>query len=245
MLTATGAAMVTTADPDLEGSATEVAVMLTCGGEGTPAGAVYRPSCVTVPHAYVPHPAPDNVQVTPVRVVPPTKARKRCCWPSRTIACEGETDTVTSDVEPRITDALPDAVRSASDVAVTVMTFDVGAFAGALYKPPLLICPHSLPVQLMPLRLQITTLFEVPLTVAENCNCPPAGTCTVAGVTETDIDARLTLVDTAKRIANQATFQTCLILSPDLTPQLPLSRVMHRRQLPQGSYQVETTISPS
>jgi hypothetical protein len=74
-----------------------------------------------------------------------------------------------SEVEPRITEALADAVRSAKEVAVTVTTFDVGAVAGARYKPPLEIWPHVFPLQLVPLKLQITTLLEVPLTTAVNC----------------------------------------------------------------------------
>ena len=181
---------------------------------GTLGGALYKPSCVRVPQEDVPQAEPDKVQVTRVRVVPPTKARKRCCWPSRTVACPGETETVTSDEEPRITDALPEEVRSARDVAVTVITFDAGAVAGALYTPPLLICPHSLPPQLTPPRFQITTLLEVPLTVAVNCAFPPVGTCTVVGVTETVIEARLTLVSTSKQNESHVNFEMYLMLSP-------------------------------
>jgi hypothetical protein len=81
-----------------------------------------------------------------------------------------------SEVEPRITEALADAVRSASDVAVTVTTFDAGGVAGARYKPPLVICPHAMPLQAVPVRLQMTTLLEVPLTTAVNCVWPPRGT---------------------------------------------------------------------
>jgi hypothetical protein len=51
MLTATGGVIVITAEPDLEGSATETAVMVTCGGVGRVEGAVYVPSVVRVPHA--------------------------------------------------------------------------------------------------------------------------------------------------------------------------------------------------
>jgi hypothetical protein len=40
MLTATGGTIVTTAEPDLDGSANEAAVTVTCGGVGTLAGAV-------------------------------------------------------------------------------------------------------------------------------------------------------------------------------------------------------------
>jgi hypothetical protein len=81
----------------------------------------------------------------------------------------GDTDTAMSEVEPRMIDALAEAVRSASEVAVTVITFDAGAVAGAEYTPPLEIWPHTFPLQLVPLKFQITTLLEVPLTVAVNC----------------------------------------------------------------------------
>ena len=103
----------------------------------------------------------------------------------------GDTDTATSEVEPRMMDALAEAVRSASEVAVTVMTFDAGAVAGAKYKPSLVIWPQALPLQFVPFKLQMTTLLEVPLTVAVNCVWPPSGTCTVAGASETDTEARV------------------------------------------------------
>jgi hypothetical protein len=123
---------------------------------------------VRVPHADPLQPTPVNCQLTPVMVVPLTNARKRCCWPTTIVVCAGDTETTTSEVEPKITDALADAERSASDVAVTVITFDGGAVAGARYKPPPEIWPHVFPLQFMPFKLQITTLLEVPPTVAVN-----------------------------------------------------------------------------
>jgi hypothetical protein len=109
-------------------------------------------------------------------VVPPTKARKSCCCPRRTVACMGETVTVTSEAAPRMTEALADTDRSARAVAVTVITFDAGGDEGAIYRPSLVIWPQTIPVQFVPLRPQITTLLEVPLTTALNCVCPPSGT---------------------------------------------------------------------
>ena len=167
--------MVTTAEPDFDGSAVEVASIVTSGGVGTPAGAVYKPSVVSVPHESPLHPAPDNCQPTLVMVVPPTDAKNRCCCPTRTVAWAGDTDTVTSEAAPRMTEELADALRSASEVAVTVITFDAGAVAGARYKPVSEIWPHTIPVQLVPERPQITTLLEVPLTTAVNCSWPPSG----------------------------------------------------------------------
>jgi hypothetical protein len=86
-----------------------------------------------------------------------------------TVAVEGETDTVMSEVAPRMTAALAVAERSARDAAVTVITFDCGAVAGAVYKPVLEMCPQAIPLQVVPVTLQTTTLFVVPLTVALNC----------------------------------------------------------------------------
>jgi hypothetical protein len=110
-----------------------------------------------------------------------------------------------SEVEPRITEELAEAVRSASEVAVTVTTFDGGAVAGAKYKPSLVIWPHAFPLQLVPLKLQITTLLEVPLTTAVNCACPPSGTCTVVGARETDTEARVAVGKTEIASKNHAT----------------------------------------
>jgi hypothetical protein len=131
MLTATGRATVTTADPDLAGSATDVATTETWAGLGGLLGAVYTPLPVMVPHAELPQAAPARCQVTFVIVVPDTKATKSCCWPTKTLAWEGETFTVMSEEDPTITAALADAERSARDVAVTVTTFELGATAGA------------------------------------------------------------------------------------------------------------------
>jgi hypothetical protein len=131
MLTATGGAMVTAAEADADGSATEVAVTVTCGEDGTLEGAVYRPSPVREPQEDPEQAAPLNCQVTPVMVVPLTKATNRCCWPTTTFAWVGDRDTTTSEDAPNITEALADAVRSAREVAVTVITLDAGAVAGA------------------------------------------------------------------------------------------------------------------
>jgi hypothetical protein len=86
MLIATGGMIVTNAEADIDGSATAVAVIVTCGGVGTLIGAVYRPSVVRVPHEDPVQPVPVSFQPTRVIVVPLTKARKRCCWLTRTVA---------------------------------------------------------------------------------------------------------------------------------------------------------------
>jgi hypothetical protein len=58
--------------------------------------------------------------------------------------------------------------RSAREVAVTVTTFGLGVTAGAVYRPPEEICPHAIPVQPRPDKLQITTGFVVPVTCTVN-----------------------------------------------------------------------------
>jgi hypothetical protein len=55
------------------------------------------------------------------------------------VAWAGETDTVTSEDDPRMTEALAEAERSSSAVAVTAIAFDAGAVAGARYSPVLVI----------------------------------------------------------------------------------------------------------
>jgi hypothetical protein len=113
-----------------------------------------------------------------------------------------------------MTEALAEAVRSASDVAVTATTFDVGIFAGAEYNPPLLIWPQVIPLQEEPVRLQTTTLFVVPLTTAVNCALPPASTCTTLGVSETDTDAQVTTGQTNAPSKSPAIFKIRFIRDP-------------------------------
>jgi hypothetical protein len=147
-------------------------------------------------------------------VVPLTNAVNSCRWSTTTLVCAGDTDTVISEVEPRMTAALAEAVRSASDVAVTVMTVDAGAVAGARYNPSLVIWPHAIPLQVVPARLQRTTPFEVPLTRAVNWVWPPGCTCTLVGVSETDTDAKVTAGHTTTASKIDATFKPLFISSP-------------------------------
>jgi len=48
--------------------------------------------------------------------------------------------------------------------------------------------PHAAPVHPTPETLQVTAVLEAPVTVAENCCCPPADTCAGLGVTLTEIE---------------------------------------------------------
>jgi len=72
--------MVTDADADFVGSATEVAVTETCAGFGTVDSALYRPFVDIVPHALPLQPVPLTVHETAVLVVPVTVAVN--CWVS-------------------------------------------------------------------------------------------------------------------------------------------------------------------
>ena len=68
-VTETGGTTVTEAVADFVGSATEVAVIDTCGGLGTVDGAVYRPLVVIAPQVAPVHPLPAMLQETAVFVV--------------------------------------------------------------------------------------------------------------------------------------------------------------------------------
>ncbi len=91
MVSETGPEMVTWAVPDFNGSATDVALTVTCACAGVDAGAVNRPVVEIVPHAVPVQPAPLTLHVTAVLDVPVTVALN--CWrdPTRTFAVAGET----------------------------------------------------------------------------------------------------------------------------------------------------------
>jgi hypothetical protein len=62
--------------------------------------------------------------------------------------------------------ALADLLGSACDVTVTVTSAAEGTEPGAVYNPVELMVPHALSEQVE--RLQVTAVFEVPLTVTVN-----------------------------------------------------------------------------
>src|SRR5215469_9320313 len=73
-LSETGPEIVTRAVPDFDGSATDIALTVTCGGLGETEGAVNRPVAEIVPHAAPLHPAPLTVHVTATLELPVTVA---------------------------------------------------------------------------------------------------------------------------------------------------------------------------
>jgi hypothetical protein len=87
----TAVVTVTVAEADFELSACEVAVIVTCVGFGTVAGAVYCPVLEIVPFVA----PPPTLQVTAVFDVPLTVAANGCVLPTATLAVAGETEIVT------------------------------------------------------------------------------------------------------------------------------------------------------
>lgn len=109
----------------------------------------------------------------------PPPAAKPCPWTARVklfaapaIKLEGKSRSI---VGPFVTAtvAVADFVASAWLVAVTATALGEGALAGAVYRPLLSIVPQAVPLQPCPgtalATLQVTAVFEIPLTAARNC----------------------------------------------------------------------------
>ena len=58
---------------------------------------------------------------------------------------------------------------SATEIAMTVANAGLGIVAGAVYRPPEVIVPQEPATQPMPVTVQVTLVFEVPVTLAVNC----------------------------------------------------------------------------
>jgi hypothetical protein len=78
-----------------------------------------------------------------------------------------------------LTVAVAFLVASATDCAVMVTSWSAVTFPGAVYSPLEEMVPTA------GLRLQLTAVFGVPVTVAVNCCACPAFSVTVAGLTDT------------------------------------------------------------
>ena len=100
----------------------------------------------------------------------------------------GLTETATPAGVATVTVAVPVVVLSACAVAITVTLLSgVGAVAGGVYTPPLVMAPQAAPVQLAPDKLHVTPWFAFPTTVAVKVVVEelPAVTPVVPGVTLT------------------------------------------------------------
>ncbi len=114
-------------------------------------------------------PVPLKPQVTAVFDVPLTLAVKSCVPAVGTEALVGLMLNKTAAAATIVTLAEPDLVGSATLVALTVTVAGEGTLAGGVYTPLVEIVPHAVPPQPAPLTVQVTAVFEVPVTFPINC----------------------------------------------------------------------------
>ena len=93
-----------------------------------------------------------------------------------------------------VTTEVLDFVESATEVAITVTCAGLGTAAGAVNKPVVEIVPQVAAEQPAPLRLHVTAVFEVPVTVEVNCCVFPAIICAVVGEIFTTTGGRMVTV---------------------------------------------------
>lgn len=72
-------------------------------------------------------------------------------------------------------------------MAVIVTAAEDGTAAGAVYSPLEKIVPHVAPLQPVPDAVQVTAVFDVPVTEAANCCVAPIVVDALPGVTATAI----------------------------------------------------------
>lgn len=113
MLIAEVGMMVTTANAERVGSACETAVTVTVAGEGTIAGAVYRPLLSMVPSVGLPPRLAFTSQTTVGSVVLATVALKGWLAPNATVAASGVMVTVMAAEATIVTVAVADLLGSA------------------------------------------------------------------------------------------------------------------------------------
>lgn len=91
---------------------------------------------------------------------------------------------------------------SAEAAALTVTCAGVGTAAGAVYNPAEEIWPHVVPLQPVPLTVQTTFVFALPVTVVVNCCCLPVTTVAEAGERLTMIGRRMVRVAVADLVGS-------------------------------------------
>jgi hypothetical protein len=129
------------------------------------------------------HPAPLRLQLTVVFEVPVTLALKSCMPEVGTEALVGVMLNKTATAATIATFAEADVVRSATLVAFSVTVAGEGTLDGAVYNPLVEIIPHAIPVQPAPLTVQISAVFEPPVTFPANCCVCPDVTVALFGLT--------------------------------------------------------------
>lgn len=169
-----------------DGSAMLDAVRVTMAGAGRFCGAVKVPRVLTTPQEVPAHPVPEMDQEIP-----------ELGWPAEVVAAANvfeEPSSMEADGGVRETTislltwtaAAPLLEGSATLVASTVTLPDAGRIAGVVYTPVASIVPEAAFPPGIPFTLQITAVFVVLLTVAENVCGSPSNTEAEEGVTFTE-----------------------------------------------------------
>ena len=91
---------------------------------------------------------------------------------------------------------------SAAAAALTVTCAGVGTLPGAVYNPVEEMLPQVAPLHPLPLTLQFTAVFELPVTVAVNCCCRPVTTVAEPGERFTMIGRRIVSVAEADLVGS-------------------------------------------
>lgn len=177
--------------------------MVTDAGDGKSAGAVYvevfPPLLTIVPDVELPPSTPFTSHKIVPSLTEQNDAVKTCACPSDRVTFAGRSEFALHVI---VTVALPVLVVSATLVAVTVTLAGEGTTLGAVYVAPSFpfakIEPTVAFPPAMPLTLQVTVVFGLPLpiTVAEKTCAPPVDTVADAGATLTAMSSfNVTLAD--------------------------------------------------
>jgi hypothetical protein len=114
-------------------------------------------------------PAPVRLHATAVFEVPDTVAVNESTLAVGTEALVGLMLNKTAAAATRVMFAEAVLVGSATLVTITWSVAGEGTLDGAAKRPPPEMVPHAPPLQPVPLKLHVTALFALPVTVAVNC----------------------------------------------------------------------------
>ena len=107
----------------------------------------------------------------------------------------------------------PAMVGFARLVAETVTRVGVETVAGALKSPPLFIVPQAAPLHPAPLTLQVTAVFDVPVTDASNSSVVPEGIEVSSGVTVTATTGMIVTIAEADFVGSATLVATTVALA--------------------------------